>query len=1183
MDPEAELVVEGRVVLQGGLVAPRTPVFREMGSGMVIIGSDLDSICPEWWGAVAGGDDDHEDRNSDAIQRAIDAASARRCPIIETLDSENRVATTQSDARRPVTVLFSGRYVIRRPLWMGRQIVDTRSPTPQVAGVGRPTVRTFGSPGAIATTLRGLATGRANPACGIQAQPDAFSAEAPTPSALLILQHAYGAVVENLLLDGSRTANYSLIAQTTRERPTMRSVAIRRCHVRGARRGQIQVGQPVDERARGETITLPAPSKPGSMMATGTIAIPAETGPFSTGDLTGLSIEENLIECVPPRSHERGADTDLSVGIQLRAANGVAIRVARNVFRGYAKTFVDARATMVLIEGCDFGNMYAPSRDFSARGALGFEEADGEDVYLTSDRWQSGPSGRKLSAYRNPVEGAVAIAHCVSYSAQLFGTPRPGPLQNKRSERADLILHVCHIPQPWTPKSSHVPETSVYWGRYSPSAPRIVQVGSKARGLNPDPALSVVGSLLGRGMTIGVGAAQSVVVSCSMPNRLQQPRFIETRRGFIRPTVVFGIRTALAALVLLLLSISGCASGDSSRPSALDAQVNDLSEVRDRDEASFDAASLPDVSASVDAPRDALTDAPVDRWWFSRDIAIPAIQDARNYDQSMTPRQAYRSCPTSTTGDPAIAPPRLIFPLSTMRVTSRRPTLIWELAPGTAGAHIEICRDPCCATPIASFDVEGTQGRPPEALPSGVVFWRARGRVGQAHGQALSFTWEFSVRRRDLPSDTAAGTLRDYNGDGYDDVATIAWNTMIVYWGGIDGLSPDRRQDVPLPGYESVIAAGDVNGDGYGDVVGSSNAMSPGSPYTNLGQTWVAYGSRDGLRIRDVPIVTGKSSRIGVVDLNGDGFSDCVTVAPTVSSDELFGLDALFGSERGFDGARQRIRSPDPPRLHGYLPPIAASGDLDGDGYGDLLATNPDGGDGVGAVYVYRGHAGSVSPLPDRVIAPEREGLFGMPGFGTSLRGLGDLNGDRREDVLIWESRRDATNVYLGHRDDLLRHAQRLLWDGPFTKQNRLGFGNSGPLAPDLDLDGTPELVLGCQACVDETDRQFELGRVFIYRGVPGTYGVPSLVLRPLPGVYRGHFPVAITVIDLNGDGADDLVLGDPGNDLPPYRGRIDYYLGGENITRRTIYGEQSTGVLGAIGYYFATAASTLTMRMTNG
>lgn len=333
MEDKAEFVIEGRFVVLGSLVASRTRIFREVHAGMVLLGGDLEAIYPEWWGAEGGGDDDFDDRNQDALQRALDTGSARRQPVVETLQSTGAVATDLSDARRSIPVLLSARYAIRRPLWMGRPVIDGGTSTPQQAGVGQRTVRTFGSPGSVATTLRGVATGRATPACGLIAQARGFVAESSELSSLLILQHAFGAVVENVVLDASRSANYAIIVRPTLERPTMRSVAVRRCHVLGARRVQIQVGPPSPDSARDKFLELPAAPKPGTTSSVGIIRVPAERSPFAGGDVPGLSIEDNIVECSPPLSDERGLDSELSVGIQLRAGNGVAVHVTRNVFR----------------------------------------------------------------------------------------------------------------------------------------------------------------------------------------------------------------------------------------------------------------------------------------------------------------------------------------------------------------------------------------------------------------------------------------------------------------------------------------------------------------------------------------------------------------------------------------------------------------------------------------------------------------------------------------------------------------------------------------------------------------------------------------------------------------------------------------------------------------------------------
>jgi hypothetical protein len=116
-----------------------------------------------------------------------------------------------------------------------------------------------------------------------------------------------------------------------------------------------------------------------------------------------------------------------------------------------------------------------------------------------------------------------------------------------------------------------------------------------------------------------------------------------------------------------------------------------------------------------------------------------------------------------------VPPPRALAPLSTATVSSRRPTLRWNLVGETTGAHVEICRDRACSNLIERFDATGSSGRPTENLPAGVVFWRLRGRAGAVTGETTSQTWQFTVGARSASTiDTSHGTTVDVNGDGWE-------------------------------------------------------------------------------------------------------------------------------------------------------------------------------------------------------------------------------------------------------------------------------------------------------------------------------------------------------------------------------------------------------------------------------
>ena len=201
-------------------------------------------------------------------------------------------------------------------------------------------------------------------------------------------------------------------------------------------------------------------------------------------------------------------------------------------------------------------------------------------------------------------------------------------------------------------------------------------------------------------------------------------------------------------------------------------------------------------------------------------------------------------------------PPRQLAPLSTATVTSRRPTFRWLLGPGTDGGQVQICRDRLCAAQVLVFDAPKDRGAPPIDLPSGVLFWRVSGRNGTVAGKATSPVWEFFVGPRSAPVNTSWGTTLDVNEDGFADVIIGAPDVgtgtpgippgtghAYLFLGSKAGLvtSPATTL-VGLDGtngeFGAVAAsAGDVNGDGYADViVGAPNAGGySGHAYLYLG------------------------------------------------------------------------------------------------------------------------------------------------------------------------------------------------------------------------------------------------------------------------------------------------------------------------------------------------------------
>jgi hypothetical protein len=259
----------------------------------------------------------------------------------------------------------------------------------------------------------------------------------------------------------------------------------------------------------------------------------------------------------------------------------------------------------------------------------------------------------------------------------------------------------------------------------------------------------------------------------------------------------------------------------------------------------------------------------------------------------------------------------------------------------------------------------------------------------------------------------------DVNADGFGDVivgATYASPGGLTYAGsafvfsGLDGsqLFQWNGEAASYNFGDSVSAAGDVNGDGFGDLIVGAPAADPGGS-ANAGSAFVFSGANGSLLYRwngDADHFHFGNSVSDAGDVNGDGFADLVVGAPWANNGGLNSAGSAYVFS-GADGSLLHQWDSDSAETW-FGDSVSSAGDVNGDGFDDLIVGAPWADHGgfsrAGSAFFYSGLDGS--------LLHQGTGGSRYEYYGTSVSGAGDVDGNGLADVIIGASGRGSAFAY---------------------------------------------------------------------------------------------------------------------------------------------------------------------------
>ncbi len=339
-------------------------------------------------------------------------------------------------------------------------------------------------------------------------------------------------------------------------------------------------------------------------------------------------------------------------------------------------------------------------------------------------------------------------------------------------------------------------------------------------------------------------------------------------------------------------------------------------------------------------------------------------------------------------------------------------------------------------------------------------------------------------------------------------------------------------------------SAGDTDGDGYDDILLGAHDSDIGvtlggaaylfmGPVTADASMSAAYAT---FYDNDFNAQIGESLG-GPGDVNGDGYDDVIigahlsdAVPPGGGAAFIF-FSPVFGTHSVMD-ADAIVHGVDSGDRATYNEGVDLC-DFDGDGFDDLIIGAPmadDSGHESGAVYTMLGPVSGTRSLSgaDGIILAE----VASQGLGRVVRNVQDLDGDGNEDFIIGSSYGSALSsssysgavyVFLGPAfgsKSVLAADAILLGE---SSGEGVGITAAGP--GDVDGDGNPDLLIGGQ--LDDASGTL-VGGAYLFTGpVSGTWNLSTADLKILGSTTNDFSSIATAGPgDADGDGLMDVLLG---------------------------------------------------------